>query len=95
MGKTWVTSPNEPMDTAVRSFWKASGRSNVKKITREVFFRRDIGCGVDSCTECTPSEMQDHPYCTTEDRIDSHSSCSVDSLSDGELVVREDECMDE
>ncbi|EKX74131.1 hypothetical protein BEWA_041690 [Theileria equi strain WA] len=33
--------------------------------------------------------------CTTEDCIDSYSSCSVDALSDGELVVREDECMDE
>ncbi|AFZ79380.1 hypothetical protein BEWA_022280 [Theileria equi strain WA] len=32
---------------------------------------------------------------TTDDCVDTCSSCSVDSLSDGELVVREGEYMDE
>ncbi|UKK00338.2 exosome complex exonuclease rrp44 [Theileria orientalis] len=42
----------------VRRFWKVSGKSNLKRVVREVYFRSDIGCGVDSCKSCFRSESQ-------------------------------------
>ncbi|ORM41162.1 Exosome complex exonuclease RRP44 [Babesia sp. Xinjiang] len=43
---------------SIRYFWRASGHSNVKRLTREIYHRTDIGCGIDSCTTCTRSSHQ-------------------------------------
>ncbi|CDR95624.1 RNB-like domain containing protein, putative [Babesia bigemina] len=42
----------------LRTFWRASGHRHVKRFTREVYHRADIGCGVDSCTSCVRSQIQ-------------------------------------
>eukprot|EP00375_Theileria_parva_P003334 XP_766016.1 mitotic control protein Dis3 [Theileria parva strain Muguga] len=42
----------------LRSFWKVSGKSNLKRITREIYFRTDLGCGVGSCNICPNSLSQ-------------------------------------
>nr|PVC53184.1 exosome complex exonuclease rrp44 [Theileria orientalis] len=46
------------VSSCVRRFWKVSGKSNLKRVVREVYFRSDIGCGVDSCKSCFRSESQ-------------------------------------
>uniref|UniRef100_A0A3B0MFC3 Ribosomal RNA-processing protein 44 n=1 Tax=Theileria annulata TaxID=5874 RepID=A0A3B0MFC3_THEAN len=43
---------------SLRSFWKVSGKSNLKRITREIYFRNDLGCGVNSCNACPNSLTQ-------------------------------------
>ncbi|GFE55866.1 RNB family domain-containing protein [Babesia ovis] len=47
-----------PLKRTLRTFWRASGHSHVKRFTREVYQRTDIGCGVDSCKECSHSAVQ-------------------------------------
>ncbi|EDO05436.1 RNB domain family protein [Babesia bovis T2Bo] len=53
-----VLTEQLPLKRSVRTFWRASGHSNVKRFTREVYYRTDLGCGLDSCTECPRSSTQ-------------------------------------
>lgn len=52
------TSLQRPLKRTLRTFWRASGHCNVKKITREVYYRTDIGCGVEGCERCPRSSSQ-------------------------------------
>ncbi|UKJ87927.2 exosome complex exonuclease rrp44 [Theileria orientalis] len=54
----YSTVPEDSVSSCVRRFWKVSGKSNLKRVVREVYFRSDIGCGVDSCKSCFRSESQ-------------------------------------
>ncbi|GIX63972.1 exosome complex exonuclease RRP44 [Babesia caballi] len=53
-----TVAPQRPLKRTLRSFWRASGHSHVKRFTREVYHRTDIGCGVASCGVCERSTAQ-------------------------------------
>ncbi|KAK1443101.1 ribonuclease [Babesia gibsoni] len=77
MSETRVLPPLQaPLKRTLRTFWRASGHSNVKMIAREVYHRNDIGCGVDHCHNCrlaiSKGEILMLPVTLPSDRLDPH-----------------------
>ncbi|KAK2197440.1 bifunctional Ribonuclease II-R/Nucleic acid-binding [Babesia duncani] len=51
------TLVQESLKRTLHSFYKITGRSNIRKITREVYFRNDISCGISGCLTCPKSNL--------------------------------------